>query len=297
MIDKIRDVKAKTVLDHSSADSLSDKFFIFESYGKDTEGPTRAIATDYPVRLDIMIAVVCQEGSLSTNVGYSNYVIRKNDFIIIHPQKVFQVMEVSDDFKSKVICLKPGFFDFSSDQYNFNVKNMLREYLCYSLPPSKMELFSVLFCYMEDVIGDKNNIYRKQMVYNYLNILFCEISNLLIIENENNKKNVPNPSEEIFRKFMRDIETNFQKERNVGFYAQKSHLTPKYFSTVIFKLTGKHAKEWIDEYTILEAKAMLKSTYVNIQQLSYELNFATPSHFGRYFKHHTGVSPRKYRND
>lgn len=296
MIDKIRDVNAKTVLDHSSADSLSDQFFIFESYGKDTEGHNQAVATDFPVRLDILIAIVCQEGSLSINIGYSNYVIRKNDFIIIHPEKVFQVMEISDNFKSKIICLQSGFFDFSTDQHGFNVKNMLREYICHSLPPPKMELFSALLRYMEDIVGDKNNIYRKEMVYHYLNVLFYEISNLLLIENESNKKNTPNPSEEVFRKFVKDIEANFQKERGIGFYAKKAYLTPKYFSTMIFRLTGKHAKEWIDEYTILEAKAMLKSTYVNIQELSYELNFATPSHFGRYFKHHTGVSPRQYRN-
>lgn len=297
MIDEIRDVKAKTVLDYSSADSLSDKFFIFESYGKDSEGNNRAVTTDFPVRLDIIIAIFCQEGSLSINVGYSNYLIRQNDFIIIHPEKVFQVMEVSDNFKSKVICLKPGFFDFSSDQYSFNAKNMLREYLYHSLPMVKMELFSALLRYMENIIADKNNVYRKQIIQNYLNVLFCEVSNLLLIENQNSEKSTLNSEEEIFRKFMRDIEANFQKERTIRFYAGKAYLTPKYFSSIIFKLTGKHAKEWIDAYTILEIKAMLKSSYVNIQQISYELNFATPSHFGRYFKHHTGVSPRQYRKD
>lgn len=297
MIDQIRDVKAKTVLDYSSADSLSDKFFIFESYGKETEGHNRAVTTDFPVRLDIVIAILCQEGSLSINVGYSNYVIHPNDFIIIHPDKVFQVMEISDDFKSKVVCVKPGFFDFGSDQYSFNAKNVLREYLCHSLSAAKMELFSVLFRYIEDVIADKNNMYSKQIIQSYLNVLFCEISNLLLIENQDREEKGLNRSEDIFRKFMRDIELNFQKERTIRFYADKVYLTPKYFSSLIFKLTGKHAKEWIDAYTILEIKAMLKSSYVNIQQISYELNFATPSHFGRYFKHHTGISPRQYRND
>lgn len=296
MIGRIIDVKAKAVLDYSSADSLSGKFFIFDSCGKNVAGQNRAVVTDFPVRLDVMIAVICQEGSLSLNVGYSNYVINKNDFIIIHPDKVFQVMKVSDDFKSKIICLQSGFFDFSSDLHNFSTKNLLREYLCHTLPLPKMELFLSLIRCIEDIIGEKNNIYRKQMVYNYLNILFCEVSNLLSIEHENNKKNFLSSKDEMFRKFMRDIEANFQKERTVGFYANKVCLTPKYFSTIIFKLTGKHAKEWIDTYTILEAKAMLKSTYANIQQISYDLNFATPSHFGRYFKHHTGVSPRQYRN-
>lgn len=296
MKDEIKDIKTKTILNHSSANSLSDKFFIFNSYTEDEQVTSRLVVTDFPVRLEINVAIICEEGSLKINIGYNSYVIRKNDFIIIHPERVSQVMEISDDFKAKIICLKPGFFDFSNDQYSFKIQNMLREYPCHSLPSSKMELFSALSNYIESIIEDEYNIYRKQIVHNYLSIMVCEVSNLLLIENEN-KKNTLNPSEEIFRKFIKDIETNFQKERTVGFYAGKVYLTPKYFSTLIFKLTGKHAKEWIDEYTILEAKAMLKSTYSNIQQISYELNFATPSHFGRYFKHHTGVSPRQYRNE
>ena len=296
MIDKIKDIKAKTVLDYSAASSLSDEFFIFNSSAEDGKASNRLVVTNYPVRLDITIGIICEEGFLSINIGYNNYRIHKNDFICILPNKVSQVMEISDDFKAKIICVKPGFFDISNGQYSFNVLNTLREYPYHSLPPDKMELFSFLFNYIEGVIGDKNNIYRKQIVFNYLNLMFCEISNLLLIEKERNEKNTTNPNEEIFRKFVKDIEANFQKERTIKFYANKACLTPKYFSTLIFRLTGKHAKEWIDEYTILDAKALLKSTNMNIQQISYELNFATPSHFGRYFKHYTGVSPLQYRN-
>ena len=296
MMDKIKDIKAKTVLNHSSASSLSEEFFIFNSSAADGEGSNRLVVTDFPVRVDLTIAIVCEAGFISINIGYDNYIIRQNDFINILSNRVFQVVEISDDFKAKITCVKSGFFDFNNDQYSFNVQNMLREHPYHSLPSDKMELFSFLFNYIEGVIQDTGNMYRKQIVYNYLSLMFCEISNLLLVENENNKKNAVNPNEEVFRKFVKDIEANFQKERTIKFYASKACLTPKYFSTLIFRLTGKHAKEWIDEYTILDAKALLKSTNMNIQQISYELNFATPSHFGRYFKHYTGISPLQYRN-
>lgn len=296
MIDKIRDVEAKTVLNYSAASSLSDEFFIFNGSAKDGEVSNRLVVTTFPVRLDINISIVCEEGFISINIGYDNYIIRKNDFISILPNKVTQVVEISDDFRAKIICVKPGFFDFNKDQHSFNVQNIIREYPYHTLPVDKMDFFTFLFNYVESIMGDKNNIYRKQIAHSFLNMMFYEISNLLLIETENYKKNTTNPNEEIFRKFVADIEANFQKERTIKFYANKACLTPKYFSTLIFRLTGKHAKEWIDEYTILDAKALLKSTNMNIQQISYELNFATPSHFGRYFKHYTGISPLQYRN-
>lgn len=41
---------------------------------------------------------------------------------------------------------------------------------------------------------------------------------------------------------------------------------------------------------------MLKSTRLNIQEISNRMKFADQSLFGRYFKKHTGMSPIRYRN-
>ncbi len=41
---------------------------------------------------------------------------------------------------------------------------------------------------------------------------------------------------------------------------------------------------------------MLKSSNLNIQQISDELNFKSQSFFGKYFKKLTGMSPKAFRN-
>ncbi|KAA6314445.1 hypothetical protein EZS27_034938 [termite gut metagenome] len=46
---------------------------------------------------------------------------------------------------------------------------------------------------------------------------------------------------------------------------------------------------------MLEAKALLKSTNMTIQQISDELNFPSQSFFGKYFKRQVGVSPKEYK--
>lgn len=57
----------------------------------------------------------------------------------------------------------------------------------------------------------------------------------------------------------------------------------------------KTVGEWIDELVILEAKALLNSLSMNIQEIADRLNFANQSFFGKYFKHYTGMSPKEYR--
>jgi AraC-like DNA-binding protein len=45
----------------------------------------------------------------------------------------------------------------------------------------------------------------------------------------------------------------------------------------------------------MDAKAQLSSTQKRVSEISDDLNFASPSFFGKYFKRITGLSPRDFR--
>ena len=68
-----------------------------------------------------------------------------------------------------------------------------------------------------------------------------------------------------------------------------------YLSSIIRDVSGELAGNWIDNYVIIEAKALLISSNLTIQEICYKLNFSTPSSFTRFFKRITGMSPRKFR--
>ncbi|MDR1381894.1 MAG: helix-turn-helix domain-containing protein, partial [Tannerella sp.] len=57
----------------------------------------------------------------------------------------------------------------------------------------------------------------------------------------------------------------------------------------------KSAAEWVDDFVMIEAKALLKSTNMTVLQISDELNFNSQSFFGKYFKRLAGMSPKEYR--
>ncbi|KAA5414161.1 AraC family transcriptional regulator [Bacteroides cellulosilyticus] len=95
--------------------------------------------------------------------------------------------------------------------------------------------------------------------------------------------------------FQRKSNCSTEKKEKVLYYADRLHLSAGYLSTIIKRVSGKTAAEWIDDYVTLEAKALLKSTNLTIQQISDELNFPSQSFFGKYFKRITGLSPKEYR--
>ena len=72
-------------------------------------------------------------------------------------------------------------------------------------------------------------------------------------------------------------------------------MTPKYLSLLVKNVSNRTAGEWIDNYVVLEAKALLSSSTLSNQEISDRLNFTNQSFFGKYFKQHVGISPTEYR--
>lgn len=99
----------------------------------------------------------------------------------------------------------------------------------------------------------------------------------------------------LIKNFLSLIQKNYYHNRKVKYYSNILHLTPKYLSKVIKQQTGFSASEWIDRFVLMEAKMLLKSTDLPIQQIAYKLNFPSQSFFGKYFKRNTGMSPIEYK--
>ncbi len=103
--------------------------------------------------------------------------------------------------------------------------------------------------------------------------------------------------------FQRSLEAHFRdllagkcdRLFQVQDYAQAQYLHPNYFSTVIKYKTGKSVNSWIAEKTVAEAKALLARSSESVQEIAARLGFKDASHFSRFFKKQTKLSPLSFR--
>lgn len=100
---------------------------------------------------------------------------------------------------------------------------------------------------------------------------------------------------EIFQNFIINLFRHYQRERSATFYASLQHLSLRYFSLLIKAESGRSVNQWINEIVLGHVRQKLLHSTLSIKEISNEFNFPDQSFFGKYFKQHTGLSPKAFR--
>jgi len=96
-------------------------------------------------------------------------------------------------------------------------------------------------------------------------------------------------------KFRSLIDRDFRKQHSLQIYANEIGVTVGHLSRLCREVLGRSSLEVINARILQEAERELVYTSVSIQQLAHELGFDDDAYFARFFKKHTGVSPKAYR--
>ncbi len=153
----------------------------------------------------------------------------------------------------------------------------------------------MLYKMMRNALYKRDEIhYVRRTVQGLLQSVFFQVFSAYETQAKTDSPLTNARQEEIFQRFIKLVEKNYTQERNIGFYADKLCITPKYLSQLIFKASGIYAGDHIDNYAIAEAKVLIKSRKYTIAQVSDMLNFSSQAYFGRYFKKHTGMTPMEF---
>ena len=106
-----------------------------------------------------------------------------------------------------------------------------------------------------------------EVIIHLLRYLYLELFNAYEKEASLMTTRKDTRKEELANKFFGLIMKHFKENKDVAFYADKLCITSKYLTMVIKEVSGKSAKDWIVEYIVLEIKALLKNTNMNIQEI------------------------------
>ncbi|MEV0430617.1 AraC family transcriptional regulator [Micromonospora sp. NPDC050495] len=105
----------------------------------------------------------------------------------------------------------------------------------------------------------------------------------------------PRPERETFERLCREVERGYRHTRRVEDYAAQLGCSVRTLTRACLAVTGRSAKQVIDERVALQASRLLAATDEPIARIGRRLGFPEPTNFGRFFTREVGVSPGAFR--
>lgn len=252
---------------------------------------------DFPVQAGMSMVLFCLQGELHVRISLKEYTLRPDMFCVIITGMIFEVLSISNDFRGFMIATRTNFMPVTEKTTQvMSFYKCLQSRHCFVLEEKEVMAFVGVYHSIKATLQELDHPYKIPMLQSYVQILYYRMLPIVLKEEESRSKYSHTRQEEIFQRFIGEVEKHYRKERSVKFYADLLCISPKYLSTVIYKISQQLAGEWIDAYVILEAKTLLKSGRLTIQQISEQLNFSNQSFFGKFFKRCAGMSPKEYIN-
>lgn len=257
---------------------------------------------NHPCRFDGFMLLYCIKGSIRLNVNLKEFEISEGMLFMNLPGNIIRVNEIIEtpieDVRYFCMAISREFSQGLKMEVTklFNEGVSMLENPGILLNDNEKELTWKHVDLLRSLL-EKDIPYKKDAILSTLSSLFYVLMGVWNDSHLNELSDAQSTrSKVIFDKFMKLVSEYHTQYRNVGFYADKLCLTPKYLSKLIKNATGRSAPEWIDSYVILEAKNLLKYSGTTIKEIVYKLNFPNQSVFYKFFKARTGMTPTEYRN-
>ena len=253
-----------------------------------------------PIKLNVMSFILILEGEMKITLDYIDHSFKKNTLVIISPFNTITSSSISPNCRYHVIMVTK---DFAQDTmmerrpipmgYFMNLSNKAG----FMLNDKEMEAIKRCTDSIYNFIQQKENIFLGEILHSAFYIFSMQVVNYLSILN--NTQNLKNDSRKdtLTRNFLQLVAQHGEEEHYPEFYADKLCITVQYLSLILKEQTDNTAKHWIANNLIIRAKTMLRTPGASIPQIAEKLHFADQSSFGKFFKKHVGISPKKYTQE
>ena len=254
------------------------------------------------VTIDMTIVVVCLKGRMTVTIDNTRHTMTRNQVLFLQPNSVVTDYQLSDDFESRAFVFSLGTIENSIYLRRKIWDNIsyLRLHPVVPLSEDDIRIFKHYYgIATANLQADDDNLYKQEIISHLLRSLVYEFLLLTdrIIEKQGSqaagRKQTSN--DDLHRRFLELLAFSRGRTRKVEQFAEQLFVTPDQLTAATKAVSGRTALDWITEATVKAITHDLLYTQKTVSEISDELDFPSLSFFGKYFKQHTGLSPRAFR--
>ena len=162
--------------------------------------------------------------------------------------------------------------------------------------------FLILDTSTKKILKSMTDLLQKEIAvqkYNYRALIFSLMQTLVLAIDrlktmQRGGEKEKNTHQEIAKNFKRYIEENMDQFLSLADYAGALHISIKKLTNISHEYFLMSPAKYIAYRKILEAKRLLSNVKISIKEVAYQLGFDQPTYFTKYFKKHTGLTPKEF---
>ncbi|MFL9833671.1 helix-turn-helix domain-containing protein [Chryseobacterium terrae] len=246
--------------------------------------------------------IIIIKGSLSLEYYNIQHIFTRGNLIMISPENVYKILDYTTDLECTIIGIDRETlrnkvqFNFSRYQV-YRLSTVDKDYSLLTFQEEELEI--VLHLARQILAFSKKPSdwpFREEIILNiFVSLIYIIMTQILqntdkIITDVNKRK------EEITMKFLQLISDNYVHHKELKFYADNLSISIKYLSNCVREITGQPPTRFISDSIVNEAKSLLLNSRKTVSIIADELGFSDQYSFGKFFKKHTGFSPRNFKN-
>ena len=283
---------------NTSLESISDNSTLIKNViVTDSSKIGRFVSNNNPFTFDGLVLGICMKGSVRIKINFREYILEAHSAVTITPNCVIESCESSDDLQVHLLLISFDFLIGFPFLKEFNLLRSIHANPVLEISEAAIENLLVYYDLMVKKIKGKDHLFKNHIVRTLFFSMLLELAKLYHDRGDIKEleTRVKSRGTDICDQFLKLLILHHRKERKAQFYADELFITTKYLSSTLKKHLGKTVNVLINEAVIARAKLLLKTTNKTVLEISEELNFSTPSFFGRYFKQYTSMTPMEYR--
>ncbi len=248
----------------------------------------------FPCKIACGVYALIVRGSAKATINITQYDFKENDLLWLEPGGFLLIHEFTEDALVYYVLFSSSFMEKNMFSPHLNLNPMALRTPLIHLQSDVAQVYKSMIQVMIDAGNcEPSQLSSAKMIHvaNLLHTCYYELHN-------NNQPFVKSldRKQEIYQTYAKLVLEHYHEWHQVSQYADAMHVTMPHLSSTIRSVSGRTAGDLIVDAIVTDAKSQLKITTQQIKEIAINLGFENVAFFNRFFKAHTGTTPKLYRN-
>ena len=248
--------------------------------------------TDSPTLMPEMRIIIIRRGWIEGEINFTPCRFEAGTLLFVGPDSIAQIERASDDLSDFALSMSSDLFTIATaGRVPKAFDGHLRDFSLQLTPDD-----AGFLAHLHQLIyqNTRRQVPDSQVTLHLISSFLWFVSQLWS-QHEAVALHSMTREQRLFSEFIQMVNRDVRQQHQVEYYASRFCMVPRYFSSVIHRVSGKPPKAWIDDALLTQAKIALKYSEKTVVQIADDLQFPSPSLFCKFFKRLTGASPLEYR--